>query len=152
MRFKHIDRADVNVSSIAVGTWAIGGEHYGEVNKQDSILAIRKMLDEGVNLIDTAPAYGEGHSEQVVGEAIEGYDRSKIMISTKVGIGKTTARYKRHPSTEMVRDGRYENILYECEQSLRRLGTDYIDFYFIHWPDFNTSIEETMDALNELKK
>lgn len=152
MRYKHFKNAGVDVSKLAVGTWAIGGARYGDITEKDSIDAIRAMIDGGVNLIDTAPAYGVGHSERVVGEAIKGLDRSKILISTKFGVNHTTLRYQRDPENYVGRDNRFENCLYECEASLRRLGTDYIDFYFIHWPDLSVPIEETMAALNLLKE
>lgn len=158
MRFKHFKNANVDISKLAVGTWAIGGNRYGEVNEKDSIDAIRAMLDGGVNIIDTAPAYGNGYSEQVVGRAIKGYDREKLIISTKFGIGATALKNIKDPSrlasvnVRDNRDGSFENTVFECECSLRRLGTDYIDFYFIHWPDFVTPFEETMGALNYLKE
>ena len=78
MRYKHFKNANVDVSKLAVGTWAIGGNRYGDVNEKDSIAAIRTMLDRGVNIIDTAPAYGLGHSEEVVGKAIKGLDSSQL--------------------------------------------------------------------------
>ena len=152
MRYKHFKNADVDASVLAVGTWAIGGQGYGDVNEKDSVAAIQAMFDGGVNLIDTAPAYGAGYSETVCAKALKGYDRSKILVSTKCAIATTTAKYKRHPQPDMVRDGSYANILYECEQSLRRLETDYIDFLFVHWPDYDTPFAETMEAMNQLKK
>ena len=109
------------------------------------------MLDRGVNIIDTAPAYGLGHSEEVVGKAIKGLDRSKIFVSTKFGVNMVTLRARRDPEHYIGRDARFENALYECEASLRRLDTDYIDFYFVHWPDPTVPMEETMTALNYLK-
>ena len=151
MRYTHFKRADVDVSKMAVGTWAIGGNRYGEVDEKDSIDAIRAMLDGGVNLIDTAPGYGTGHSEEVVGKAIKGLDRSKFMISTKFGISGTTMKAQKTGDSS-VRDGSFESLLYECEQSLRRLGTDHIDFYIMHWPDYDTPFEVTMSALAHLKK
>ncbi len=154
MRYKHFVNADVDVSALAVGTWAIGGAGYGEVDDQSSIDAIRAMIDGGVNLIDTAPVYGSGYSEKIVAKAIQGLDRSKLLIATKVGVGTTTLKHVRgiDPMSNGGRDASFANIMYECEQSLRRLGTDYIDFYFIHWPDVGTPIEESMDAFNTLKK
>jgi len=151
MRYKHFVNADIDVSVLGVGTWAIGGDGYGEVNDKDSIEGIRTMLDNGVNLIDTAPAYGSGYAEKIVAQAIKGYDRSKLLISTKVGIGNTTLKFRKG-GQGFVRDSSFDNILYECEQSLRRLETDYIDFYFIHWPDYDTSFEETANAMLQLKK
>lgn len=153
MRYKQFKNAGVSVSILSVGTWAIGGTGYGEVNETDSIAAIRAMLDNGVNLIDTAPGYGAGYAEKICGKAITGCDRSKIFLATKCGIGSTTLEARQHPEVKNgIRDGRYENILYECEQSLRRLGTDYIDFFFVHWPDYDVPFAETMEAMNTLKR
>ena len=151
MRYKHFRNANVDVSALAVGTWAIGGSGYGEVNEKDSIAAIRAMFDGGVNLVDTTPDYGRGYSETIVGKALKGYDRSKIFVSTKCAASALTLKAVRSGS-RYCRDGRYEDILYECEQSLRRLGTDYIDFYFVHWPDLDTPFSETMEAMNTLKR
>lgn len=158
MRYKHFKNANVDVSALSVGTWATGSFGYGDVKDDESVQAIRAMVDGGVNLIDTAPVYGDGHSELVVGEAIKTMDRDKIFLSTKFGVGITHARYKRAEirgeqiPEEGLRDATYANVLYECEQSLRRLGTDYLDFYFVHWPDYDTPFAETMEALNTLKK
>ncbi len=149
MRYKHFGHADVDVSALAVGTWALGDFGYGDVNEKDSIDAIHAMFDNGVNLIDTAPVYGAGHSEEVVGRALKGYNRSELFVATKCGVGSTTLKAKKGGQG---RDASYANILYECEQSLRRLDIDYIDFYFIHWPDPDTPLEETMAALNKLKE
>lgn len=134
MRYKVFKRAGVEVSSIAVGTWSIGGLGWGKVNDNDSIAAIRAMIDNGVNIVDTAPAYGEGHSEIVVGKALKDGYRDKVFLATKFAYGN------------------YASVIKECDESLRRLAIDYIDFYFMHWPDPNTSIEETMHALEDLKK
>ena len=151
MRYKHLDSAGVDLSVLGVGTWALGNFGYGTVTEKDSINAIHAMFEHGVNLIDTAPVYGEGCSEEVVGKALKGCDRTRLLISSKFGIGNTTAKQMRYPSKEPLRDGSYPNVLFECEQSLRRLGTDYIDFYFVHWPDYDTPLAETMEALNTLK-
>ena len=83
MRYKTLGKTGLNVSVATVGTWAIGGSGWGAVDRQDSIAAIRSMLDNDVNIVDTAPIYGRGYSEEVVGEAIKGYDREKLIISTK---------------------------------------------------------------------
>lgn len=151
MRYKHLKRADMDVSCLAIGTWQIGGAGYGEVEDAESVEAIRTAIENGVNLIDTAPAYGDGHAEKVVGEAIKGLDRSKIFISTKGCIGSTSLKFKKTKEKGFVRDGSFENVLYECEQSLRRLGTDYIDFYFVHWPDYVPNFEDTARGLQVLK-
>ncbi len=152
MRYKHFERADENVSAMGVGTWGIGGDGYGEVNDFDSIAGIRAMIDNGVNLVDTAPVYGNGHSEEIVGKAIAGYDRSKLLISTKFGVGRTTLKSRNGFVGPHLRDASYDNIIDECAQSLRRLNTDYVDFYFVHWPDPDTPAQETARALNQLKE
>lgn len=150
MRYKHLQKANVDISALSVGTWGIGGSAFGEVDEDNSIQAVKLEVEHGVNLIDTAPVYGNGNAERIVGKAIRELNRSELFISTKFGIGSTTLAFKKcgKPS----RDTSYDNVLFECEQSLRRLETDYIDFYFVHWPDPDVPIEETMDALNELKK
>ena len=149
MRYKHFKNANVDVSELAVGTWAIGESgRYGNVNRNDAIEAIQVALDGGVNLIDTAPCYGTGASEKIVGEAIQHFDRSKLLIATKCGL----VPYASPVTRGNMRDASYKNIMREIQTSLNLLGTDYIDFYFIHWPDPATDIAETMSALNVLKK
>lgn len=133
-------------SALTVGTWAIGGANWGDVNKADSIKAIHAMLDNGVNSIDTAPAYNFGESERVVGEAIKGR-RDKLYITTKTGVYNDKEK-------GFVKDCRKETVIRLCEESLKNLQTDYIDLYIVHWPDIehNAPFSETMEALNSLKK
>ncbi len=147
MRYKEFGNTGEKVSALTVGTWAIGGANWGDVNTADSIRAIHAMLDNGVNSIDTAPVYNCGESERIVGEAIKG-KRDKIFLTTK------TALYQESPDKPAVKDGRRETILRLCDESLRNLQTDYIDLMLVHWPDIehNAPIEETMGALNELVK
>jgi len=142
MRFKRLGKTGANISVITVGTWAIGGTGWGEVDKKDSIEAIRAMVDEGVNSIDTAPAYGQGYSEEVVGEAVKGI-RSKIFITTKFG----PKRGEIIPTSEVV-----EYAMTQCDLSLKRLGTDYLDLYLLHWPFKVFPAQETMTAINRLKE
>ena len=104
------------------------------------------MIDQGVNLVDTAPCYGNGASEKIVGEALRGIPRDQILISTKFGL--ITDVY----SGEYIKHASYKSVMREVESSLMNLNTDYIDFYFVHWPDVNTPIDETMAALSTLKK
>lgn len=144
MRYKHFGNADVDVSELAVGTWAIGGDNYGPVDREASIEAIRRMIDNGVNLVDTAPCYGNGYSEKVVGEALAGGYRDKVLVSSKVGLVTSVNGYDR--------DSSFKNIMREVESSLYNLKTDHIDFYFVHWPDMNTPFAETMSALELLRK
>lgn len=146
MRYKQLGKTGMNVSVATVGTWAIGGSGWGEVDRQDSIRAIRAMLDHGVNFIDTAPVYGLGYSEEVVGDAISGLDRSKFYLATKAGFiwGEGGKNVERDISGVSIRQ--------QIEDSLRRLKTDYIDLYLVHKPDFKgTPAEDTMSAMMELK-
>lgn len=151
MRYTHFKRADLDVSQMALGTWAIGGAGYGETEDSESIRAIRTALDNGVNFIDTARAYGTGHAEKLIGQAIKGYDREKILIATKCGVMVSTLKAIRGAQGH-VRDASFANILYECEKSLRALDVDYIDVLYLHWPDFDTPLQETAEAFNTLKK
>ena len=144
MRYKHFSNAGVDVSELAVGIWAIGGDNYGPVDREASIEAIRRMIDNGVNLVDTAPCYGNGYSEKVVGEALSGGYRDKVLISSKVGLITSVNGYDR--------DSSFKNIMREVESSLYNLKTDHIDFYFVHWPDMSTPFAETMSALELLRK
>ena len=146
MRYKHFKNADVKVSCLAVGTWAIGGKNYGPVDREGSIRAIRRMVDLGVNLIDTAPCYGNGTAEKIVGEAIRTIPRDKILLSTKFGLVPDVFK------GDFRKEATYKNAMREVESSLMNLDTDYIDFYFVHWPDVNTPICETMSALADLKR
>jgi aryl-alcohol dehydrogenase-like predicted oxidoreductase len=130
-------------SRIGIGTWAIGGWMWGGTDEKESIRTIHAALDMGINLIDTAPIYGQGRSEEIVGEAMRQYGRrDSIILATKVGIDWTTGRIERNSSRE--------RILNEFADSLRRLQTDYIDIYQVHWPDPVTPIEETAATLREL--
>lgn len=146
MRYKHFKNADIEVSSLAVGTWAIGVENYGQVDRQEAVKGIRRMIEGGVNLVDTAPCYGNGASEMIVGEAIREVPRDRILVSTKFGLVPDI--YK----GGYARNASYKNVMREIESSLLNLKLDYVDFYFVHWPDLNTPIDETMAALSTLKK
>jgi len=131
----------MNVSELTLGTWAMGGLGWGEIERNQAITAIQVMLDHGVNFIDTAIGYG--NAEEIVGEAIKGR-REKVFITTKCGV----IRNMNHP----VHDGSRENVIAQCEESLQHLETDYIDLYLVHWPDNNTPLSETMEAMRELKQ
>jgi aryl-alcohol dehydrogenase-like predicted oxidoreductase len=141
MRYQKVGKTELELSALSVGTWAIGGAQYGDVNEKDSIAAIRTMIDRGVTLVDTAPIYGNGHSEEVVGRALAGGYRGKVALATKFGV-----------LNGFVKDGSYKNALRECEDSLWRLQTDVIDIYIMHWPDPNTPVEEGISAAAELQR
>ncbi len=130
---------------VALGTWAIGGWMWGGSDDVDSIRTIQGALDRGINIIDTAPVYGFGHSEEVVGKALaESGQRQNVIIATKVGIDWKDGKPFRNASKARI--GK------EIEDSLRRLRTDVIDIYQVHWPDPNTPIAETAEALAALYK
>jgi aryl-alcohol dehydrogenase-like predicted oxidoreductase len=138
-----IANTSLKVSRVAIGTWAIGGWMWGGTDETESISTIRSALDHGINVIDTAPAYGFGRSEEIVGKAItNGHLRDKVVIATKVGLEWQDGKVFRNASR-----GR---IMREVEDSLRRLQTDYIDIYQVHWPDPLVAIEETAAAMHVL--
>ena len=138
-----IPGTSLKISRVALGTWAIGGWMWGGTDEAQSVSAIRAALEHGINLIDTAPAYGFGRSEEIVGKAVaEAGLRRRVLIATKTGLEWRDGRVFRNASR-----GR---ILAEVEDSLRRLRTDYIDIYQVHWPDPLITIEETADAMNML--
>ncbi|MBS0961102.1 MULTISPECIES: aldo/keto reductase [Acetobacter] len=132
-----------SVSRVALGTWAIGGWMWGGPDDDNAIRTIHSALDEGIDLIDTAPVYGFGHSEEVIGRALEGR-RDKVVIATKVGLNWKDEKPFRDSSPARIRQ--------EVEDSLRRLKTDYLDIYQVHWPDDKTPVAETASVLAELVK
>jgi len=154
MRTKPLGQSRIESSVIGLGTWAIGGWFWGPTDEQESIDAIRTAIDEGINLIDTAPAYGLGFAEELVGKAIAGR-RNKVVLATKCGlvwnVHKGTYFFDEYGKS-VYRYLGPESIQYEIEQSLKRLGTDYIDLYQTHWPDPTTPIDATMSALLRLKE
>lgn len=143
---------------IGMGTWAIGGgTWWGENDDALSIRTIEEAIDRGIVWFDTAPVYGIGHSENVVGKAIK-QNRSRILLSTKCGLEwdhETPCFHKVMEGRNVYRDLSASAIRKNLEDSLRRLQTDYIDIYYTHWqtPDFSLyPLEETMDTLLQLKK
>lgn len=134
---------DIETTRVGLGTWAIGGWMWGGTDEKQSIETIHAALDQGIRLIDTAPAYGFGKSEELIGKAIESYGhREDITIATKVGID--------WKDEEVFRNATKKRIFKEVEDSLRRLRTDVIDLYQVHWPDPLVDIEETANAVKEL--
>src|SRR5579864_3473293 len=154
MIYRPLGQSGITASVVAHGTWAIGGWMWGGTDTQQSVRSIQASLDAGVNFIDTAPAYGLGLSERIVGEAIRGR-RDKVILATKCGLVWHTAKGNFFVDQNGTHIHRYlgpESIRYEVEHSLRRLETDYIDLYQTHWQDPTTPIEETMGTLLDLKK
>ena len=145
MEYMTIPRTQMRVSRIAMGTWAIGGWMWGGTDERESIRTIHAALDKGISLIDTAPAYGFGVSEETIGKAIqERGSREKIFIATKVGLEWHDGAISRNSSPARIRQ--------EVQDSLRRLRTNYIDIYQVHWPDPAVPIEETAATMQELYK
>jgi len=133
----------LRVSRVALGTWAMGGWMWGGTDENASIATIRAALDQGMNLIDTAPVYGFGVSEEIVGRAlgVAGL-RSRAVIATKVGLESRDGK--------VYRNATRARVMQEIDESLRRLRTDYIDIYQVHWPDPLVPIEETAEAMRTL--
>ena len=127
MEFATIPGTALSVSSVTLGTWAIGGWLWGGTNEAESIATIRTALAHGVNVIDTAPVYGFGHSEEIVGKALADGLRQDVMLATKVGLEWYDGK--------IIRNGSRDRIMREIDDSLRRLRTDRIDIYQVHWPD-----------------
>ena len=135
-----IPGTSLEVSRVALGTWAIGGWMWGGTDEAESIATIRAAVEHGINLIDTAPVYGFGRSEEIVGKAlVEGNLRARVHIATKAGLEWEHGKVFRNASRA--------RILEEVESSLRRLQTDHIDIYQVHWPDPLVLIEETAEAM-----
>src|SRR5450631_3303649 len=135
-----IPGTSLKVSPVAIGTWAIGGWMWGGTDEAESVSTLRAALEHGINVIDTAPVYGFGRSEEIVGKALaEDRLRSKVSIATKVGLEWHDGK--------VVRNAGRKRIFDELHASLRRLRTDHIDLYQVHWPDPAVSIEETADAM-----
>ncbi|ESY18451.1 aldo/keto reductase [Mesorhizobium sp. LNJC394B00] len=153
MLTRTIGASGISASAIGLGTWAIGGWMWGGTDEAQSIDTIRASIDEGVSLIDTAPAYGKGLSEEIVGKAIKGR-RDKVVLATKLGLVWHTKKGNHFFDYDGAPVHRYlgaDSVVYEVEQSLRRLGTDHIDHYITHWQDPTTPVTETMEALDRLK-
>ena len=160
MKYRKLGETDLELSVVTFGAWAIGGWMWGGADKKDAIDAIRTAYYQGVTSIDTAPVYGQGTSEEIVREALKDIGRDKVQILTKYGMRWDVKKgdYAFPSKDEKGRDleiykyaGR-EGIRKEIEDSLRRLSTDYIDLYQIHWPDSTTPIQESMETVAELIK
>lgn len=157
MQYKEFGNTGKRLSSVALGSWGIGGAGWGEVNRSESKAAIREMLECGVNVIDTAPIYGFvspgeedlgfGYAERLIGETIKDC-RDDIFLVTKCGLNYDREKGPRSMYKSMTK----EEIISGCEESLKRLATDYIDLLFVHWPDMKTPAEEVADAMETLMR
>jgi aryl-alcohol dehydrogenase-like predicted oxidoreductase len=160
MEYRKLGNTDLKVSAITFGAWAIGGWMWGGAERKDAVEAIQASYDNGVTSIDTAPIYGQGLSEEIVGEALRSLPRDKVQLLTKFGMrwnetkGDLAFRSTDNAGNpiDIYKYAGKDSIIKECEDSLRRMGTDYIDLYQIHWPDITTPVAETMEALSQLLK
>lgn len=160
MNYRKLGETDLNVSVITFGAWAAGGWMWGSTDRKDAIEAIKAAYAEGMTSIDTAPIYGMGVSEEIVGEAIKDIPRDKVQILTKFGmrwdLSSPKGDFMMHSKDnygkeiDIYKYSGKESVIKECENSLKRLETDYIDLYQIHWPDSTTAIAETFEAVAKL--
>lgn len=168
MQHRKLGTTDIEASIVAFGAWAIGGWMWGGAEETDAINAVKASLDAGVNLIDTAPMYGYGRSEEIVGRAIEGR-RDEVVLATKCGLTWSetpledgygelhfygdekgaTSGLQKYAIYKLLRP---EAIQREVEESLRRLKTDRIDLYQTHWQEGTTPVDDTMATLLKLKE
>jgi aryl-alcohol dehydrogenase-like predicted oxidoreductase len=143
MEFAHVAGTDLRISRVGLGTWAIGGWMWGGSDEIEAIRTIQAAFGHGINLVDTAPAYGFGNSEEIVGGAIAAAKlRDRAVIATKVGLDWKDGK--------PFRNAGFERILAEIDASLKRLHTDHIDIYQVHWPDPKVPIGETAEAMRGL--
>ena len=160
MNLRKLGNTDIEVSPIAFGAFAIGGTMWAGNEEKDSINAIHAAIDNGISTLDTAPFYGLGRSEELIGKAIADKRREDIQILNKFGLvwdGSNNGKGDCFFDTEdngknysIYKFASKENVVKEVEESLKRLGTDYIDLLQLHWPDSTTPISETMEAMERL--
>lgn len=160
MEYRKLGNTDLELSAITYGAFAIGGTMWGGNEQKDSIASVKASIDHGVTTLDTAPFYGFRLSEEMIGQAIKGYDRSKIQLLSKFGLvwdgsnnGKGEFFFDAGEGGKQIPVYKYAskaNVIKEVEESLKRLQTDYIDLLQIHWPDQTTPIAETMEAMELL--
>ncbi|MGO1233553.1 MAG: aldo/keto reductase [Marinobacter sp.] len=144
MEKRKFGNTDIEVTPVGLGTWAIGGWMWGGTDEAQSIDTIHRAVDKGIGLVDTAPVYGFGRSEEIVGKALANGRRDQVALATKAALNWNDDQDK------VWRDATASRIEREVEDSLKRLQTDRIDIYQIHWPDPKTPMEETARALEKL--
>jgi aryl-alcohol dehydrogenase-like predicted oxidoreductase len=158
MEYRKLGNSELNLSVVTFGAWAAGGMMWGGTDHKASVDAMKASFDLGVTTFDTAPVYGMGYSEQLVGEAIKGLPRDQVQILTKFGLSWDSTLGEYYFDTvgndgkmvHIYRNARKDFIIKECEASLKQLGTDYIDLYQIHWSDPTTPVSESMEAVAKL--
>jgi aryl-alcohol dehydrogenase-like predicted oxidoreductase len=142
MEYRRLGKSELNVSVIGLGTWPLGEKGWGPIDETKAIATIHKAIDCGINLIDTAPVYGNGRSEEIVGKAIKAC-RQRVIIATKCGIHSRDNGFDHNLKPQSIRK--------ELEDSLKRMGIEVIDLYQCHWPDPNTPIEDTLGEMLKMK-
>jgi aryl-alcohol dehydrogenase-like predicted oxidoreductase len=160
MIYRKIGETDLKCSAITFGAWAIGGWRWGGNDRKESVKAILAAYEHGMTSIDTAPAYGQGLSEEIIAEALQQIPRDRVQILTKYGLrwdrkeGEFwfSSKSMDGSAIDLYKLSSAKNIMEECEDSLRRLKTDYIDLYQAHWPDSTTPVSETMETMTKLKE
>jgi aryl-alcohol dehydrogenase-like predicted oxidoreductase len=159
MNYNKLGESDIKVSELAFGAWAIGGWMWGGADAKDAVRAVETAIDHGMTTVDTAAVYGFGLSEELVGKAVKG-KRNKVQILTKFGLswneknGEFYFASKDNSGNDIsiYRYAAKDKVISDCELSLKRLGTDYIDLFQIHWADPTTPVSETMEAFEILVK
>ncbi len=159
MQYRQLGKSGIKVPTVIAGAWAMGGWCWGGSDEAAAIEAIHAAIDEGMNCIDTAPAYGFGLSEEIIGKAIQGR-RDQVIIATKCGLRWDSeegefffdAQDNAGSPLKIYKNLKPAGIIQECEDSLKRLGVDTIDLYQCHWPDKTTPLEDTMPALLKLQE
>lgn len=145
MQKTRIGKSDLQVFPIGLGTNAVGGHNlYPDLNEEAGKELVREALRSGVNLLDTAYIYGVGRSEELIGEVLREYNREDVIIATKAA--------HRKEGDDFVFDNSPAFLKQSVEDALKRLQTDYIDLFYIHFPDDHTPKDEAVKALHELKK
>jgi aryl-alcohol dehydrogenase-like predicted oxidoreductase len=146
MQSREFGHTDVRVTPITLGSWPMSGDRYGRIDDTEAVKTIHAAMEQGITSFDTAPGYGDGHAEETLGAAIAGR-RERVIVTTKCGI------VARDPRTgQPGRNATRTSILKEIDDSLRRLRTDHVDVYLVHWPDPTTPLEETMAVMDDVQK
>jgi aryl-alcohol dehydrogenase-like predicted oxidoreductase len=146
MPSREFGQTGVKVSPITLGSWPMSGDRYGRIDDSEAVRTIHSAMEQGITSFDTAPGYGSGHAEETLGAALAGR-RERAIVTTKCGI------VSRDPRTgQPGRNASRASILQEIDDSLRRLRTDHVDVYLVHWPDPNTPLEETMAVMDEVQR
>jgi aryl-alcohol dehydrogenase-like predicted oxidoreductase len=152
MKYRKFGNSGIDVSVVGLGTWPLGNDFFGDVNESAGIAVIQKALDIGINLIDTSPAYGQAYEAEItVGKALKGR-RDKAIVSTKCGVHRVLGAGNYAIAGGYTRCLAPDAVSAELENSLKRLGTDYVDIYFVHWPDLNNGNDGALELLSKWKK